>query len=71
MSFGRMPVSTSFMRKRLAKCCFCKKNLFYEGNPRHLPEVTIRVDSKEHGVKDEFFAHLNCWKNNHFFEKDI
>lgn len=38
------------------KCAICKKLLFYSGDQRHEPEVTLDVD-----VHTRMYAHERCW----------
>jgi len=49
---------------RPVKCHFCNQPMFYSGDERHEPEVSVSVDTRgfigeppEYG----FYAHVRCW----------
>lgn len=52
---------------RPVKCHLCKQPMFYVGDARHEPEVSVNVintsvsgkylETKNHG----FYAHARCW----------
>lgn len=44
---------------RPMRCHICQKPMYYSGDPRHVPEVYVKVFSDN--AKDAFFAHVKCW----------
>lgn len=44
---------------RPVRCHICKKMMFYSGDPKHTPEVFVKVLSDD--AEDTFHAHVKCW----------
>ena len=42
---------------RPVKCHFCNEPMFYSGDERHEPEVSVSIN----GNSFHFYAHVRCW----------
>ena len=47
--------------ERPVKCVVCGKQMYYVGDPRHVEEVSLRVES-EHIISPTIYMHTKCWE---------
>jgi hypothetical protein len=52
----------SIQTSRPVKCVFCKKAMYYVGDPRHEPEIKIWLSSSEKMDYEysTYYAHKSC-----------
>jgi hypothetical protein len=53
--------------ERPVQCWFCKEEMYYSGDPRHVPEVRIDIIEDSKNTGDYYYAHKKCYRK--FFVK--
>lgn len=44
---------------RPVKCHFCNQPMFYTGDERYEPEISVAVNGPD--IAEDFYAHVRCW----------
>lgn len=52
----------SRIMRRPVKCAVCKKQMYYHGQRKHVPEVEVEVKSGEDSkLEVTYYIHEDCW----------